>query len=71
MAEKCIGWARGLAQVLEGFGASDTYVNYLGEEGAAAVRASYGPNYERLAQLKKKYDPDNFFHFNQNIAPAA
>ncbi len=70
MAEKCIGWARGLASVLEGFGASDAYVNYLGEEGAAAVRASYGPNYERLARLKKKYDPDNFFRFNQNIPPA-
>jgi hypothetical protein len=70
LEEKCIGWARGLASVLEGFGASDAYVNYLGEEGAAAVRASYGPNYERLAQLKKKYDPDNFFRFNQNIVPA-
>jgi FAD/FMN-containing dehydrogenase len=70
MAEKCIEWARGLASILEGFGASDAYVNYLGEDGPSAVRASYGVNYEQLAQLKKKYDPDNFFHFNQNIAPA-
>lgn len=70
VAEKCVEWARGLALVLEGFGASDSYVNYLGDEGASAVRASYGVNYERLAQLKKKYDPDNFFHFNQNIPPA-
>ena len=69
MAEKCIGWARGLASVLEGFGASDGYVNYLGDEGPAAVRASYGANYGRLAELKKKYDPDNFFRFNQNIVP--
>ena len=69
LAEKCIGWARGLASVLEGFGASDGYVNYLGDEGAAAVRASYGANYGRLAELKKKYDPDNFFQFNQNILP--
>jgi FAD/FMN-containing dehydrogenase len=69
MAEKCIGWARGLASALEGFGASDGYVNYLGDEGAAAVRASYGPNYERLVELKKKFDPDNFFRFNQNIVP--
>jgi len=45
-------------------------VNYLGEEGAAAVKASYGVNYAELARLKKKYDPDNFFRFNQNIAPA-
>ena len=69
MAEKCIDWARGLASMLEGFGASDGYVNYLGDEGPSAVRASYGVNYDRLAQLKKKYDPDNFFQFNQNILP--
>jgi FAD/FMN-containing dehydrogenase len=56
---------------MEAFGASDAYVNYLGEEGASAVRASYGANYDRLANLKKKYDPDNFFQFNQNIPPAS
>jgi FAD binding domain/Berberine and berberine like len=71
MAEKCIDWAQGFASVLEAFGASDAYVNYLGDEGSSAVRASYGANYERLAQLKKKYDPDNFFRFNQNIVPAS
>jgi FAD/FMN-containing dehydrogenase len=70
LAEKCIGWARGFASVLEAFGASDAYVNYLGDEGSSAVKASYGVNYERLAHLKKKYDPENFFRFNQNIAPA-
>ena len=69
LTEKCIDWARGLASVLEGFGASDGYVNYLGDEGPAAVRASYGNNYGRLAELKRKYDPDNFFQFNQNILP--
>jgi hypothetical protein len=70
LAPKCIEWARGLTSALEAFGACDAYVNYLGDEGASAVRASYGPNYDRLAQLKKKYDPDNFFRFNQNIVPA-
>jgi len=35
------------------------------------VRIAYGSNYERLAALKKKYDPDNFFHLNPNIKPAA
>ena len=69
MAEKCIDWARELASVLEAFGASDAYVNYLGEEGPSAVKASYGANYARLTALKKKYDPDNFFRFNQNIPP--
>jgi FAD/FMN-containing dehydrogenase len=70
MAERCIDWARELASALEPFGTSDAYVNYLGEEGPSAVKASYGANYGRLATLKKKYDPDNFFHFNQNIPPA-
>jgi FAD/FMN-containing dehydrogenase len=70
LAETCIDWARGFASALEAFGASDSYVNYLGNDGASAVRAAYGVNYERLAALKKKYDPDNFFRFNQNIAPA-
>ena len=40
------------------------------EEGQDRVEASYGENYERLAQIKAKYDPDNFFHVNQNIKPA-
>jgi len=71
MAEKCIDWARTLSSALEAFGASDAYVNYLGDEGSSAVRASYGANYDRLAHLKKKYDPDNFFRFNQNIVPAS
>lgn len=70
MAEKCITWAQEFAAMLEGFGGSDAYVNYLGEEGSAAVKASYGANYTRLSALKKKYDPDNFFRFNQNIPPA-
>jgi hypothetical protein len=69
-AEKCIDWARGFGSALEAFGASDAYVNYLSDEGPSAVRASYGVNYERLVQLKKKYDPDNFFQSNQNIPPA-
>ena len=60
----------GICVGAEAFGASDAYVNYLGEEGQSAVKASYGANYARLAALKKKYDPDNFFRFNQNIVPA-
>jgi hypothetical protein len=53
---------------MKSLGASDAYVNYLGDEGAATIRASYGVNYDRLSMLKAKYDPENVFRFNQNIA---
>lgn len=71
MDDECIAWARGLGSLLDDFGTHDAYVNYLGEEGATAVKASYGSNYERLAGIKHRYDPRNVFCFNQNIPPAA
>jgi FAD/FMN-containing dehydrogenase len=47
------------------------YVNGLENEDDIRVRAAYGDHYDRLSQLKRKYDPDNFFRVNQNIRPAA
>jgi hypothetical protein len=44
-----------------------TYINYLSSDEPAVIRASYGGNYSRLAALKRKYDPGNFFHHNRNI----
>lgn len=46
------------------------YVNELGDEGTERVRAAYGPNDDRLRQLKRRYDPQNLFRLNQNIPPA-
>ena len=43
----------------------------MDDEGQERVRASYRDNYDRLAKIKAKYDPDNLFHVNQNIKPAA
>jgi FAD/FMN-containing dehydrogenases len=45
-------------------------LNFLGEEGEDTIRAAFGPNYDRLMAVKKKYDPNNFFRLNQNIKPA-
>jgi FAD/FMN-containing dehydrogenase len=49
------------------------YLNFagLGEEKEALVKAAYGANYERLAELKAKYDPGNLFRMNLNITPAS
>ena len=48
------------------------YANFMmDDEGEARVKAAYGGAYDRLASLKKKYDPANLFHVNQNIRPAA
>jgi len=68
--EKNIAWARSFFGAMEPHLEAGVYVNNLGEEGGERVRAAYGPNYERLAALKQKYDRDNFFRLNQNIAPA-
>ena len=46
------------------------YVNYLGASSADQVRDAYGPNYERLARIKHRYDPANLFRTNHNILPA-
>ena len=45
------------------------YVNFMMDEGAERVRATYGGNYDRLARIKAKYDPGNFLRVNQNIPP--
>ena len=46
------------------------WLNYLGDDqGDDAIRAAYGPNYDRLLALKQRYDPDNVFHYNHNIKP--
>jgi FAD/FMN-containing dehydrogenase len=63
-------WVRGYFQALHPLSAGGAYVNFLMEdEGEERVRGTYGGNYERLAQIKAKYDPDNVFHVNQNIKP--
>ena len=64
-------WADELWAALEPHTAGGVYVNYLGDEREERLHAAYGPNFARLARLKRRYDPENRFHRNQNIEPAA
>ena len=65
-------WAQDYWTAIHPFNLPGAYANFMmDDEGDARVRAAYGGNYERLARLKKKYDPANLFHVNQNVRPAA
>ena len=68
------GWVRGFWEALRphALGSGDGYINAVAEHSGPGVRGSYGPaTYERLARIKAAYDPDNMFHLNGNIPPAA
>ena len=68
--ERCIGWAREFFKASAPFASGGVYVNFLTADEGDRVRSAYGPNYDRLAQVKRTYDPDNLFRMNQNIQPA-
>ena len=69
-ADRHSAWAQGFFDALQPHAGGRVYLNFLGEEGANRVRQAYGArNYERLVELKRAYDPTNFFRLNQNIAP--
>ena len=65
-----IAWTRETFAALQPQFAKGRWLNYLGDDQADdAIRAAYGPNYDRLLEVKRRYDPDNVFHLNHNIAP--
>ncbi len=67
----CIAWARGLFDATAPFATGGVYVNFMPDDERGRVQTgAYGPNFARLASLKKKYDPRNLFRLNQNVAPA-
>ncbi|HVB34414.1 MAG TPA: FAD-binding oxidoreductase [Patescibacteria group bacterium] len=68
---KITGWARQYWDALHPHASGGAYVNFLMEEGEDRLHATYGANFRRLAAVKAKYDPQNFFHLNQNIRPEA
>jgi FAD/FMN-containing dehydrogenase len=66
---KCIEWAREFFQASAPYASAGAYVNFMTAEESDRVAAAYGANYERLVAIKRRYDPENVFHLNQNIKP--
>jgi FAD/FMN-containing dehydrogenase len=67
-----IAWTKEAFAAIRPHLSGKRWLNYLGDDQADdAIRAAYGPNYDRLAEIKRRYDPDNVFHHNHNIPPAA
>ena len=65
----CIEWARAFFNASAPYASAGAYVNFMTEEEGNRVAAAYGSNYDRLVQIKRRYDPENIFHLNQNIKP--
>jgi FAD/FMN-containing dehydrogenase len=67
---RCIAWAREFYDATAGYATGGVYMNFVSEaEDAAQVKAAYGANYDKLRQVKAKYDPGNVFRANLNIRP--
>jgi FAD/FMN-containing dehydrogenase len=64
-----IAWARAFFEASKPYASGGAYINFMTEDESARVAFAYGANYKRLAEIKKRYDPDNVFHLNQNIRP--
>jgi len=67
--DKIINWAREYWDAHHPYSAGGAYINFMMDEGEDRIKATYGDNYERLATIKAKYDPNNLFRVNQNIKP--
>jgi FAD/FMN-containing dehydrogenase len=68
--ERITKWARDYWNALHPYSDGGAYVNFMMEEGQDRIKATYRENYERLANAKRKWDPENLFRVNQNIKPA-
>jgi FAD/FMN-containing dehydrogenase len=71
MAGVLKAWAKTYWKAVHPYTMQGAYVNFMMEEGEDRVKATYGDNYERLVEVKNKYDPTNLFRVNQNIRPMA
>jgi FAD/FMN-containing dehydrogenase len=69
--DQVVPWVKNYWSALHPHSAGGAYVNFMMDEGQDRVRATYRDNYDRLVAIKTKYDPENLFHVNQNIAPGS
>jgi FAD/FMN-containing dehydrogenase len=67
--ERHIAWNRALSQKLAPYSSDSSYLNFIGDEGTDRVRRAFGPKYDRLVEVKRRYDQGNVFRNNQNIKP--
>lgn len=67
--EACIAWCRDLFDATAPHATGGVYVNFMTEEETERVKFAYGESYDRLVELKNRYDPENFFRLNQNVRP--
>lgn len=67
--ERCIAWAREFFTKSQPFASSGAYINFLTQDETDRIVFAYGATYDRLVEIKKKYDPTNLFRMNQNIKP--
>ena len=67
--ERCIGWSRDFFKASAPYASAGVYVNFMTADETDRVSAAYGSNLGRLAEIKRRYDPGNVFHLNQNIRP--
>jgi FAD/FMN-containing dehydrogenase len=67
--QRCIAWARGFFKASAPYASAGAYVNFMTAEESDRIVAAYGSNYDRLVKIKRRYDPENVFHLNQNIKP--
>ena len=67
--ERCIAWARDFFAKSQPFASRGAYINFLTQDETDRIAFAYGATYNRLVELKKKYDPTNLFRMNQNIKP--
>jgi FAD/FMN-containing dehydrogenase len=67
--EKIKNWCRSYYNATHPYSSGGTYVNFMMEEDKGRIESTYGDNLKRLKSIKRKYDPENLFHINQNIIP--